>query len=94
MHHDPNVAVFTTRRVLERHASVVRVICDDDGDWQALDALPRSEEDGAVISLASLLELHPDVVEAVAIVDQRGAGWQAVKESEGAWRLLPFNATA
>ena len=41
----PNAAFFTSRRVLDQEAAVVRVVRDDEGDWQALDAEPRAEGD-------------------------------------------------
>lgn len=55
----PNACVFTSRRVLERRAVVVRVIRDDEGDWQALDAEPRAEGDACLLALASLLDFIP-----------------------------------
>ena len=90
----PNAAVFTTWRVVERQAPVVRLIWDDDGDWQALDAFPRGEEDAALLALASLLELHPDLVDGVELLEERGWGSQAVRESNGRWTILPFSLNA
>jgi hypothetical protein len=86
-----NAAVFTSRRVLEREVEVVRVIRDDEGDWQALDAHPRAEGDAALVALSALLELHPDLTEPVGLLDKRGRGWQAVRDEADAWRLLPFH---
>jgi hypothetical protein len=85
-----NSAVFTSVRVARQEATVVRMIRDQDGDWQALDRLPRADGEAAVISLSSLLELHPDVRDAVAMLDARGSGWQAVRDAEGAWICSPF----
>jgi hypothetical protein len=65
---------------------VVRVIRDHDGDWQAMDAAPRGEGDGCLIALRSLLELHPDTEEAVAALDRRDWGWQAIRGA-GGWTV-------
>jgi hypothetical protein len=86
-----NAAVFTSRNVVNRDAPVVRLIRDADGDWQALDAAPRAEGDGVVIALSALLDLYPEVAEAVSLLDARGPGWQAVRESDADWKLSPFD---
>ncbi len=90
----PNAAVFTSRRVVNGQAAPVRVIRDDEGDWQALDAPPRGEGEGALLALQSLLELHPDLRGAVELLDQRGDGWQAVHDDHGEWILLPYPTAA
>lgn len=87
-----NAAVFTTRRVLTQETTVVRLICDDEGDWQALDDEPRDEGDAVVIALASLLELHPCLTDAVRSLDNRDWGWQAIKQGEQ-WVLAPFRSS-
>jgi hypothetical protein len=83
----PNAAVFTTRRVLNQDAGVVRVILDDEGDWQALDAFPRAEGDAVVIALRSLVDLHPEVRGAVGELDQLGWGWQARRGDARGWHF-------
>jgi len=83
----PNAAVFTTERVTKKEADVVRIVLDKDGDWQALDALPRSTEDSVVICLHDLLKIHPQLKEPVSRLDKDYWGKQAVKDKDGGWHV-------
>ncbi len=86
----PTAAVFTSVRVLDQTAPVVRLVRDGDGDWQALDPEARSEGDARVLALSSLLELHPDLGPAVEALDERPWGWHAVRGYQpGDWVLEP-----
>jgi hypothetical protein len=83
--------VFTSRNVLNRDVRVVRVVRDADSDWQGSTRHLAERAAAWSFALSALLDLHPDVAEAVALLDARGHGWQAARASHAEWKLSPFD---
>ena len=86
---DPrNVAVFTTRAILELGQPVLLVAHDDDdGSWQFHTGEPEpAEKDGRIVGLAEMIEIDRTLVE----VADLPLGWQAYRDwPGGAWRRSP-----
>lgn len=79
----PNVAVITTRSIVERGAWIAHVYHDiDDGGWQFLDSdpAPPQQEDAALVSLRSMVERDP----AVADLSDLPLGWHASRDAVSA----------
>lgn len=57
-----NLAVFTTRQWLEEKRPILRVVHEEDGDWQFLtcDQLP---EDGRIVGLEQIIKRDPELNE-------------------------------
>jgi hypothetical protein len=57
-----NLAVFTTRQWLEEKRPILRVVHEEDGDWQFLtgDQLP---EDGRIVGLEQIVKRDPELNE-------------------------------
>jgi hypothetical protein len=82
----PNVAVITTRAVLEGAAIVLVSHDEDDGGWQFLPDGPLVEADGRVVALRSIWELDPTI----AALADLPLGWQASRSLPGdPWRRNP-----
>jgi hypothetical protein len=80
----PNVAVFTSVRLLEGDDWVHYVTHDeDDGAWQFHPfSGPTSEHESAVISLAEMLNIEPRISELADLP----TGWHAWRErKDGEW---------
>jgi hypothetical protein len=76
----PNVAVFTTRAVVEQEAWIQYVSHDkDDGAWQFHDNLAHAaiEEDVKVVSLKNIYQKDPTIGELADLP----IGWCAWRES-------------
>ncbi len=82
----PNVAVLTTRRVVQDGAWIAHVSRDaDDGGWQFLDGAPGgpSEADALVVSLRSMV-LRDGTLKELADLPE---GWHAWRDGPAApWR--------
>ena len=89
MRSDPHTAVFTARIVADGQARIERLVLDEDGDWQAIDALSERGEDDVVIGLGHLPELDDYMGPLIDALEDRGRGWQAVR-TEKEWRIVPF----
>ena len=60
----PNVAVITTHRIIRGGYPILYVAHDDeDGDWQFLDGLDFTVDDGSVVSLRSIVNRDQTVLE-------------------------------
>lgn len=83
----PNLAVITTREVLEQGAAILFVSHDeDDGGWQFLTGGPALEEDARVVALRRIVALDPSVGELADLP----LGWQATRRAAlEAWRRSP-----
>jgi len=55
----PNLACFTTKRVIENDHPVLLVVHDEDGDWQFLSGTTSTAEDGRIICLDEALSMDP-----------------------------------
>jgi len=85
----PDVAVLTTRAVVEGGAPILRVSHDaTDGAWQFHDAAdgPPREEEARVVSLRGMLA-RDGTLGALADLPE---GWRAWRDAPGAaWRRAP-----
>ena len=88
----PNVAVFTTRRVLEGREPVVLVTHDgDDGAWQFHGASDTADEDARITSLESMVRSDPTL----GVLHDLGVGWSASRASVAdTWERAPSALTA
>jgi len=86
---DPlDTMVFTTRRVAELKYPVLVVSHDaEDGAWQFLCGTTNDPKDGVTVSLASMLERHPELEE----LSDLARGWIAWRETEkSTWVREPY----
>ena len=85
----PNVAVLTTRSIVEDGAWIAFVSHDEeDGAWQFHDAAraPARMEDARLVSLRGMVERDPSLRELADLPE----GWQAERDAPGAaWRRSP-----
>jgi hypothetical protein len=80
-----NRAVFTTSRVLDGSYPILLVSHEEEGDWQFLCGTTSRSKDGRIVSLASVVEQHPAVVELADLP----VGWQAVRDAaDQPWRRV------
>ena len=83
-----NVAVFTTRQVLEG-LPILRVIHETDGDWQFLCDTTYELDNLKVVALEELTKRDPTINE----LFQLNYGWQARRIVEAAeWQKEKYNA--
>ncbi len=83
MDNNLNIYVFTTRYVMKEQSPIVRVLHDEDGDWQFLgDEGNLTESDAVVISLGEIIELDNSLKEIInlpigkqALRNDRGESW-------------------
>ena len=73
-----NVAVFTTRQVLEG-LPILRVVHEDDGSWQFLCDTTYDVADLKIVALQEIVKRDPTVNE----LFQLNYGWQAMREAVG-----------
>jgi hypothetical protein len=88
---DPeDVAVFTTRRIMDGHSSVLLVTHDEEeSGWQFLDSGDLEREDAMLVSLLSMTERDPSLLQLADLP----VGWIAWRESpETPWRRSPANS--
>jgi hypothetical protein len=81
----PNVAVFTSRRILDGADWIHYVTHDeDDGAWQFHpSAGPTTEEEAAVVALKTIVDHDPSI----AALADLPIGWHAWRTGrEGAWQ--------
>jgi hypothetical protein len=75
-------AAFTMRQVVDGKEPILRVVHDDDGDWQFIGASDASEEDAAIVGLGSIYDLDPSIGELADLPP----GWQAIRDRrDGPW---------
>lgn len=80
----PTVAAILDRRVMNGQTFIAVVSRDlDDGAWQFLSNLPINEADAALVSLQSVAQIDPSVVELADLP----LGWRAWRnESTAKWQ--------
>ena len=72
----PNVAVFTTRQVINKAQPILYVSHDEeDGGWQFHMGKEVSEQDARVVSLKSIVNLDPSVTQLANLP----YGWIAIR---------------
>jgi hypothetical protein len=83
----PNVATFTTFKVLEQGHPILLVAHDgEDGAWQFLCGTTNDPADGRVVGLDCIVGLDPAIVELADLP----LGWRAWRESPGKpWNREP-----
>ena len=72
-----NLAVFTTKPVIEEGHPILLVTHDDEGDWQFLCGTTNDTEDARLVCLKEIVESHPSVVELADLP----MGWQAERDA-------------
>lgn len=76
----PNVATITARQVVESAAPILLVARDaEDGGWQFLTGGPFQVADAMVVSLQSMVDRDPTLVELADLAP----GWQATRKGTG-----------
>lgn len=80
----PNVAVITDKKIISGHDWIAYVSHDeDDGGWQFLSRGPMSEDDAAVVSLRSIVEIDHSIGE----LADMPLGWSAWRtEKDAPWQ--------
>ena len=79
-HEGRNRVAFTSRQVIEDGRPILRVVHDQDGDWQFLCGQENLDQDGRLIRLSTALRLDATLNELADLPD----GWQATRESTAA----------
>ncbi len=77
----PNVAVFTSKDIVEDGKWIYYVCHDeDDGAWQfhSIDGPPSSQSNARLVSLKSIVELDPSVT----VLSDLPVGWCAWREAK------------
>ena len=78
-----NICVFTTRYVMKDKSPIVRVLHDEDGDWQFLgDEGNLQESDAMVVSLGEIIQFDETLwgiidlpIEKQALRNDKGTPW-------------------
>lgn len=79
-----NLAVLTTRQVIERIHPVREVYRDEDGDWQFMTGETVTGEDAKVVSLQQILAIDATLAEVLSLEP----GYMAYRKSVGdAWTI-------
>lgn len=79
----PNVAVITTKRIIREGYPILCVVHDDEeGDWQFLDGLDVTVDDGSVVGLGSIVNQDRTILELADLP----YGWYAERPTvNAAW---------
>jgi len=83
----PNEAVITLQQITNGESPILLVVHDEDSvAWQFLTGEDISVEDSAVVSLRSISEIDPSIIELADLP----VGWRAMRESiESPWQRVP-----
>lgn len=78
-----NLAVFTCVHIMQQGHPILRVVHDEDGDWQFLCGGAHSESDAMLVSLKRVYEKDPSIGELaslpqgkVAVRNNPGCAWE------------------
>lgn len=82
----PNVAVITTKNILNRSLDILQVWHDeDDGMWQFLDGTDIKEEDALIVSLKEIVELDNSILQLYSLP----LGWIAFRSNKNSeWEIM------
>ena len=81
-----DIYVFTTRHILAKESPILRVIHDEDGDWQFLNATDSLVVDDArIVSLGEIISLDNTLSEVISLPKGKQADRDFVW---GAWSIL------
>lgn len=58
-----NLAVITTKFVIENNSPILSVFRDEEGDWQFFGFEEVEEQDARVVSLEEILKIDPSIQE-------------------------------
>lgn len=83
-----NIYVFTTKYVIKYGSPIVRVIHDEDGDWQFLGSDNNLQEtDAMIVSLSEIIEFDKTLIDIIDLP----IGKQAIREDIGdTWHIYDF----
>lgn len=83
----PNVATYTTRKVLDDGHPILLVTHDeDDGAWQFLCGTTNEAADARIVGLDTIVQKDPSVIELADLP----LGWRAWRDSpRGPWHRAP-----
>jgi hypothetical protein len=77
-----NVAVFTTKYVVEKGSPIIYVSHDDEGDWQFFSKEDATEQEARIVTLDEIIERDPSIKEILWMPE----GMEAWREGAGkAW---------
>lgn len=77
-----NLAVITTRFVLEENSTIVYVTHDEDGYWQFFGEEEGIEEgDGRITSLGEIIEMDPTIKD-ILDIPEGGEAWRSKDTKE------------
>lgn len=81
-----NIYVFTTKKVLKEGNPIIRVIHEQDGDWQFLgDEHNLQEEDAMVVSLNEIVDYDKSLSDIIHLPE----GKQAIRDGiGGVWHIF------
>ncbi|MFA0814268.1 MAG: hypothetical protein ACC608_00600 [Anaerofustis sp.] len=84
----PNVAVLTTKNILDKKADILLVFHDeDDGMWQFLEDGDIDENDASIVGLNEMIENDHSILE----IADLPIGWVAWrKNKKDKWTLQPY----
>lgn len=83
-----NVAVITTKYVIENESPIVLVFKDIEGDWQFFGKEENiGEEDGRVVSLSEILDIDPSI-EDILWIDNGTQAWREGYDKE--WKYSKY----
>ena len=82
--------VFTTKTIVYEKNPILRVIYDNDGDWQFLDGQKDLKvEDAMLISLGEILQLDSSLDSIVSLLNP---GEMAVRKKQNSlWTIVAYN---
>lgn len=83
----PNVAVITTKSILNKSSDILQVWHDeDDGVWQFLDGSDVDEGDTLIISLKEIVELDDSISQ---LLSSLPLGWVAFRNNKNSeWEMI------
>lgn len=83
-----NQAVITTKYIVQEKQPVLRVIHDNDGDWQFLGNQEVTEADAMVLSMAQMLQMDGTLAE-VLDIPEGSAAIRTTVDSD--WIIEPYD---
>ncbi len=82
-HEAKNLAVITTKRVIDDALPILLVSHDPEGDWQFLCGTTNRPKNGMIVSLGNIFDRDRSLAELADLPE----GWKAVRKSADApWR--------
>jgi hypothetical protein len=79
-----NVAVFTTKHILNDNSPILYIYHDEDGAWQFFGNEDATEENARLVCLADMIEIDNSILE-IAYMPMGYYAYRADKKSE--WKI-------